>query len=167
MIAERCCNRDSPSSMRILWSAVIVSPNCVAGGGWPSWFSGFILQGALVIFVRTLITLCGSLGKCVSRLRSLPFLLEDRGFGRGVSGGCSRSLPDDFEFLPSKPSVISFTHSSMSRNRLPDAVCRTRPPEAELMLVSPEPSADTEITSSLVAPGAIIGANLSDLQQKM
>ena len=87
-----------------------------------------------------------SFGKCANRL-CVSFLLEGRGSGRSVSRGCSRSLPDDFEFVSTKPSVNSSDHSGgMSRHRSPDAVCRTGSPDAELLLVSAESSADTEIT---------------------
>ena len=79
----------------------------------------------------------------MNRLCFLSFLLHGRGFGGGVSGGCSRSLPDNLE-LSTKPSVKTSNHSRMSRNLLSDAVYRTRSPEAELLLVSAEPSAGTE-----------------------
>ena len=110
------------------------------------------MQRALAILVRLQITQFGSFGKCGNGLRFPPVLLKGSGFG-GVSGGCSGSLPDDFEFLSTKPAWNSFGHSTMSRNRSSDAVCRTGSPEAELLLVSADLSADTEITSSLVTPG--------------
>ena len=109
-------------------------------------------QGALVIFVRLQTLQFGSFGNFVNRYCCPPFLLEGRGLGRGASGGCSRSLPDDFGCLSTEPPVISSSHSSMSRNRSPDVVCRTRPLPAEPLVVPAEPSGDT------------IDTKLSDLQ---
>ena len=100
----------------------------------------------------------------MNRLCFLPLLLEGGGVGRCFSGGCSRSHPGDFESLSTKPSVNCASHSGTFRNRLPDAVCRTRSPEAELLLVSAEPTADTETFSYLVTLGAAYGTKLSDLQ---
>ena len=107
--------------------------------------SRFLLQRAFVMFVRLQISQLGPVGKCVNTLCVPPFLLEGKGSGKGVSGECSRSLPDDVQSLATKPFVNSADHSGVSRNRLPDAVCRTRSPK--LLLVAAAPSADTEMTS--------------------
>ena len=95
----------------------------------------------------------------MNRLCCAPSLLE----GMGISGGCSRSLPDDFEFLSTEPSAHAFNHSSMSHNRSPDAISRNRSPDAEFLFVPAEPCTDTGVTSSLVTPGATVGTKVSDL----
>ena len=45
----------------------------------------------------------------------------------------------------------------MSRHRWPDAVCRTRSPESELLLVLAEPSNGTDISLTLVTPDGTLG----------
>ena len=55
-------------------------------------------------------------------------------------------------------------HSSISRTQIPDAVCRTWSPEAELLLVSGEPSTETERIASLETPDAASVTKLSELQ---
>ena len=82
--AKRCCNRDSPSSLMILWSAITKSPKFVARGRWPSSFSVFLLQRGQVIFVCLQISQFGSFRKWVNRFCVTPVLLEGRDLRREV-----------------------------------------------------------------------------------
>ena len=68
----------------ILWSAVVVSPKIVTRGRWPTWFSGFSLQRALVIFVRLQISQFGSFGN------ALIHSFWTHGFWRRLSTSCTR-----------------------------------------------------------------------------
>ena len=75
------------------------------------------------------------------------------------SRGSERSFWSMFSiFLTTRPSVNS------SKPFTADAVGRTQPPEAELLLVSAESIADTQVTLSLIILRAAIGTKLSDLQ---
>ena len=86
--------------------------------------------------------------KCVFLL-----LLEVGGSRGGKSGGHCRSLPNHFECLSMKHSLQPSDH--------PDTP-PSRSPEAELLIVSGEPSADTEIVLSLVTLVATTGTTFSD-----
>ena len=106
----------------------------------PTFFSRVLLQGALVISVRLQ----------VSQIALL--------FCWRVEASEVASLEDVLDHFQ-----MSLNLSTMSRNLLPCAVCRTRSPEAELLPAGP--SADTEMISSMLTPGATIGTNLPDLQE--
>ena len=105
--AYRWLFRDSLSSLRILWSAVIKSPKCSALG---TTVPVRLLQEALVIFVFNQISQFGSFGKCVNTL-----CLPEHGstFARGPIG----SSWDDLEvswlpcsgFLQGSVEVLSWT----------------------------------------------------------
>ena len=99
-------SRDSPSSFRIWWTALMMSPNLVA---WGKWLLELRLQSAVVIFVRLQISQFGSLGKCVNKL-CFPFdLWRRRASGRGGSGGLFRHLQRMLTLVPPKCPYIPAT----------------------------------------------------------
>ena len=85
--AYRCLFRDSLSSLRTLWIAVIKSPKCSALG---TTVPVRLLQEALFIFVLKQISQFGSFGKCVYTL-CLPDL------GSTLARGSIGSSWDDSE----------------------------------------------------------------------
>ena len=117
-ISSHNCERQSEASSN-LQENPLRHRFFVARDTWPSWFSRFLLHGALVIFVRLLILPFGSFGKYVRRYVFLFFCWKV-------------SLEDVLDHIQMMLNFCLFC------NRLPDAVCRARSPEAELLLVSTE-----------------------------
>ena len=91
------CNLDSWSSLRTLWSAVIMSTNHSAIFVLSARLSEFLLYGALVIFVRLHTSLFGSFEKWVRTLWFLPALFEVGFAGRCPEGEVAVAFPRQLE----------------------------------------------------------------------
>ena len=150
---------DSPSSLRILWSAVVISPNLVALG---MWLFRLRLQGALVIFVRLQISQL-----CVNRLCFPSDLLEGRRSGRGGSGGSVVSHPEDVDLVSTNLFVNSSSHPGKSCNRFLNACVVSRSHGAYSLVLSAGSPSVPEMLAPHDKPGTTIGTKLSHLQSNI
>ena len=140
--AYRWLLRDSLTSLRTLWSAVIKSPKCSALG---TTAPVRLLQEALVIFVFKQISQFGSFGKCLYTL-CLPELGST--FGRGSIGSSwgelavSRSFGSGFRrgFVgPSSSTKFSLKSCSQSVKSCNRSLCTSSRPSFLFLFLVVDP----------------------------